>query len=74
MTEVTALCSSAIVCAEPPVIKNASLLATYNRHYTGVAHYECHGNLTMEDGFPRKNITCMANGTWSEEVFSCAGE
>ena len=74
ITHVSALCFLAVVCAEPPVIENASLLATYDRHYKGVAHYECHGNLTMEDGFPTKDITCMADGTWSEEVFSCAGE
>ena len=74
MMSVGLLCFVVIVCAEPPVITNASIPSTYNRYFKDMIHYECNDNLRMEDGFPSKNITCMANERWSNEVFSCAGE
>ena len=38
------------------------------------AFYRCPEDLTFEDGNQYKTITCMANGFWNENNFTCGGE
>ena len=72
--------SKAIVCADPPLVEDSTLLGLESRNTAGlfpygtIISYSCNGALRFEDGTTEKKAGCVRNGFWNEVVFSCDGK